>query len=91
MQVRASHILVSSLQAASKIAYELGHGKDFSELAKKHSLCPSREQGGDLGFFEKGQMVKEFEDTAFSMNVGDISKPVKTEFGYHIIKVTAKK
>lgn len=91
MQVRASHILVSSLEAAKKVLYELEHGKEFEDLAKKHSMCPSREQGGDLGFFEKGQMVKEFEDVAFSLELGKLSEPVKTEFGYHIIKITGKK
>ncbi|MBU0590917.1 peptidyl-prolyl cis-trans isomerase [Candidatus Micrarchaeota archaeon] len=90
-EVRASHILVANLQDAQKIIYELKQGKDFAVVAKKHSACPSKEQGGDLGFFGKGQMVKEFEDAAFSLEVGKVSEPVKTQFGYHVIKVTAKK
>ncbi len=91
MEVRASHILVNNPQQIDKILYELNQGKDFGELAKKYSACPSRDQGGDFGFFGKGQMVKEFEDAAFSLEVGKLSKPVKTQFGYHIIKVTGKK
>lgn len=88
MQVRASHILVASLDDANKLASELEAGTAFEELAKKHSLCPSSEQGGDLGFFSKGQMVKEFDDAVFSLDKGKVSSPVKTEFGYHLIKVT---
>lgn len=91
MQVRASHILVSSIDEANLIIKELNAGKEFGDLAKKYSACPSREEGGDLGFFGKGQMVKEFEDAAFKMKPGDISMPIRTQFGYHIIKVTGKK
>ncbi len=91
MMVKASHILVSSLEEANKVVSELKDGKDFGELAKKYSKCPSGKQGGDLGFFSKGQMVKEFEDAAFSLEVGSVSGPVKTQFGYHIIKVTGKR
>lgn len=88
--VRACHILVSTEDEANFILRELKAGKDFGELAKKHSACPSKAQGGDLGFFGKGQMVKEFEDAAFTQKVGEVSKPVKTQFGYHLIKVTGK-
>jgi len=91
MHVRASHILVSSVNEANHILSELKTGKKFEELAKKYSACPSRENGGDLGFFGKGQMVKEFEDAAFALNQGEVSGPVRTEFGYHIIKLTGKK
>ena len=90
MRVRASHILVSSLEEANKVIEELNKGMDFGELAKKYSSCPSSENGGDLGLFGKGQMVKEFEDAAFSLEIGKNSGPVKTQFGYHIIKVTEK-
>ncbi|MBD3209916.1 peptidylprolyl isomerase [Candidatus Micrarchaeota archaeon] len=91
MQIRASHILLSSQEEAKSVLEELKVGRGFAELAKKYSSCPSSEQGGDLGYFSKGQMVKEFENAAFSLDVGDISEPVKTEFGYHLIKVTDKK
>ncbi len=91
MQIRASHILVSSEREANRILEELKKGKGFSEMARRYSACPSGKSGGDLGFFGKGQMVKEFEDAAFSLKEGELSKPVKTDFGYHIIKVTARK
>lgn len=89
--VKASHILVSSLEEANKVISELKDGKDFGELARRYSKCPSGKEGGDLGFFSKGQMVKEFEDAAFSLEVGAVSGPVKTQFGYHVIKVTGKR
>lgn len=90
-QVRASHILVDSEEKAKKLKMEIDSGADFRKIAKKDSKCPSGAQGGDLGFFGKGQMVKEFEDAAFSLPVGVVSQPIKTEFGYHLIVVTAKR
>lgn len=89
--IRASHILVKDEGKAKEIAKELESGADFAELAGKHSLCPSKENGGDLGFFDRGQMVSEFEEAAFSLSVGEVSGPVKTQFGYHIIRLTGKK
>lgn len=91
MEVRASHILVKDEKTAKELKAQIDNGADFGKIAKKHSKCPSGEDGGDLGFFKKGQMVKEFEDMAFSLPVGVVSAPVKTEFGYHLILVTAKK
>lgn len=84
--VNASHILVKSLDEAKK-AKKMLDEKSFEEVAKEVSTCPSKDKGGNLGDFTKGQMVKEFEDAVFSMKEGEISEPVKTQFGYHIIKL----
>jgi peptidyl-prolyl cis-trans isomerase C len=86
--VKASHILVETEEKANEILEDLTDGLSFEEAAEKYSSCPSKTSGGDLGQFGKGQMVKEFEDAAFSMKKGEISEPVKTQFGYHIIKLT---
>lgn len=86
-QAKAKHILVDDEEKANEIAKEIKDGLDFEEAAKKYSTCPSKEKGGDLGYFTKGKMVPEFEAVAFNMNVGEISDPVKTQFGYHIIKL----
>lgn len=87
-KIRASHILVEKHSQALQILEELKRGKKFKELARKHSTCPSGKKGGDLGIFGRGQMVKEFEKAAFALKVGEVSQPVKTKFGYHIIKKT---
>ncbi len=71
------------------IKTELDGGADFAALAQQHSDCPSGQRGGDLGAFGRGQMVKEFEDTAFGLAVGDTSGVIETPFGYHIIRRTA--
>ncbi|MGM0641710.1 MAG: peptidylprolyl isomerase [Thermotogota bacterium] len=88
--VQASHILVKTEEKANEIKEKLNSGESFEELAKEFSECPSKQQGGDLGNFSKGQMVPEFENVAFNMEEGNISDPVKTQFGYHIIKLTDK-
>lgn len=91
-QVEASHILVDDEKTAQEVKKKLDAGGDFAELAKEYSTDTSNaDSGGKLGYFGKGEMVKEFDDKAFSMKKGEISEPVKTEFGYHIIKVTGKK
>ena len=89
--VRASHILVKSEDEAKEILKDLDKGGNFSEIAKSKSIEPAaKSTGGDLGYFTKGQMVKEFEDAAFKLKVEEISPIVKTQFGYHIIKLTDK-
>lgn len=89
--VKASHLLVKTEEEAIKLKEEIVNGKDFAKVAKEVSLCPSGQNGGDLGYFTKGQMVKEFEDAAFSMEVGEVSAPIRTQFGYHLIYLTDKK
>ncbi|MFT7616320.1 MAG: peptidyl-prolyl cis-trans isomerase C [Candidatus Woesearchaeota archaeon] len=88
-QIQASHILVKTEKEAIDILAEIKQGADFANQAKKHSSCPSKNQGGDLGMFSRGMMVKEFEDAGFALEVGKISEPVKTQFGWHLIKRTA--
>jgi parvulin-like peptidyl-prolyl isomerase len=87
-KIRASHILVEKQSQAIKVQEELKAGANFSELARKYSTCPSGKRGGDLGQFGRGQMVKEFEVVAFALKPGQVSDPVKTKFGYHLIKRT---
>ena len=86
-KVNASHILVKTESDANVVLYDVTHGKIFEEVAKERSLCPSGKKGGNLGWFGRNQMVKEFETAAFALKKGEISKPVKTQFGWHIIKV----
>ncbi|WP_138158995.1 peptidylprolyl isomerase [Peptoniphilus catoniae] len=88
--VEASHILVAEKEEAENLKKKLDGGANFEELAKEYSDCPSSNNGGNLGKFSKGMMVKEFEDAAFTMKVGEISNPIKTDFGYHIIKLNSK-
>ena len=88
--LQASHILVEDEEKAKGILGEIENGLSFEEAAEKYSTCPSKARGGDLGSFSRGKMVPEFEDAAFSMEKGEISEPVKTQFGYHIIKLTDK-
>ena len=88
--VKASHILVDSENTAWAIKTRITEGEDFAMLAMKYSKCPSKDKGGDLGYFNRGQMVPEFENAAFSTPVGEVSDPVKTRFGWHLIKVTRK-
>jgi peptidyl-prolyl cis-trans isomerase C len=90
-EVHARHILVETEDQAKKIEDQLKKGADFAELAKKESKDPGASDGGDLGFFTKDQMVPEFSTAAFALEPGKISDPVKTQFGWHVIKVEEKR
>lgn len=89
-QVTARHILVDSEEKAINLWSEINKGLPFDEAARTHSSCPSSAQGGSLGTFGRGMMVPEFEETAFELKVGELSAPVKTQFGYHLIMVDEK-
>jgi peptidyl-prolyl cis-trans isomerase C len=91
-EVRASHVLVKTRKEAVQIKKDIESGKiTFEQAAEQYSLCPSGQYGGDLGYFNRKQMVQQFADTAFDLKVGEISDPVGTKFGWHIIKTTAKR
>lgn len=82
----ALHILVKTEKEAMEIKAQLDKGANFSQLAKKFSICPSKKKGGDLGEFRRGQMVKAFDDVVFKRPVLKVHGPIKTKFGYHLIK-----
>ena len=84
--IRAKHILVDHDYEVQDLLKKIEEGQSFEDLAKDFSKCPSGQQGGDLGHFSKGQMVKPFEEAAFALEVGEVSRPVQTQFGYHLIK-----
>lgn len=86
-EVKARHILVEDEETAKKVKKKLDDGEDFADLAKEYSTDNSAEDGGDVGFFSAGQMVIEFENAAYDMDVDEISDPVESDFGYHIIEV----
>lgn len=86
----ASHILLESEEMADKVLDQINAGLDFKEAAKKYSLDPTKDNGGSLGSFPKGVMVKEFQQGLDELKIGEISKPIKTQFGYHIIKLDNK-
>jgi peptidyl-prolyl cis-trans isomerase C len=90
-EVHAAHILVKSDKKASEVLDKINKGLSFTEAARKYSDCPSGKSGGDLGWFCKGKMVPEFEKVAFEGENGKLLGPVKTQFGYHLIKVLDKK
>ena len=89
-KAKARHILVKSEEECNKLKAEIEGGADFAEVAAKHSLCPSGQQGGELGEFSPGQMVKEFDTVVFSDEVGVVHGPVQTQFGYHLIEITSR-
>lgn len=85
-KVNAQHILVDQEHEAQDLLKKIDDGESFENLAKDYSKCPSGQNGGNLGEFGRGQMVPEFEKAAFELEVGNISEPIKTQFGYHLIK-----
>ena len=91
MEWRASHILVKDRRTADEVYKRLKQGGDFSKLAKEYSTCPSKSKGGDLGWFGPDQMVKPFEAAVVKLGSGALSKPVSTQFGYHVIKKTGER
>lgn len=91
-QVRAEHILVNSESQAKELKSKIESNEiSFEDAAKQYSKCPSGANGGDLGYFSKGMMVKEFEEAAFSIEENKVSEPIQTQFGWHLIKVIDKK
>ena len=89
MQFRASHILVTTKESADDLLRQVNEGADFAVLARQNSSCPSGQNGGDLGTFGPGMMVKPFEDATIATPVGSVSQPVQTQFGWHLVKRTA--
>ena len=86
----ARHILVDTEEKCQAIKDEIAGGADFADLAKEHSSCPSGLQGGDLGEFGPGMMVKEFDAVVFSADINTVQGPVQTQFGYHLLEVTSR-
>jgi peptidyl-prolyl cis-trans isomerase C len=86
----ARHILVASKETCAALKKEIEAGADFATIARQHSDCPSGEQGGDLGEFSQGMMVKEFDDIVFSAELNQVHGPVQTEFGFHLIEITRR-
>ena len=86
----ARHILVADQAACEDLKKQIEDGADFADIAREHSTCPSGKQGGGLGQFGPGQMVKEFDDVVFSAEMGKVHGPVQTQFGYHLIEVTER-
>ncbi|HUC38860.1 MAG TPA: peptidylprolyl isomerase [Candidatus Acidoferrum sp.] len=85
-KIRCAHILVEKLSVANDVRDKIVKGESFAKMAEAFSLDGTRKRGGDLGFFGRGEMVKEFEQAAFALQVGELSPVVRTQFGYHIIK-----
>lgn len=90
MKANARHILVATEKVAQDLKSRIAGGADFAALAREHSDCPSGKEGGDLGQFSPGQMVREFDQVVFTKAVGEVHGPVKTQFGYHLIEITKR-
>lgn len=87
----ARHILVDTQQKCEDLKQQILAGADFADIARQHSSCPSGRQGGDLGSFGPGEMVREFDQVVFSADLNSVQGPVKTQFGYHLVEVTSRK
>ncbi|OZI74816.1 peptidylprolyl isomerase [Bordetella genomosp. 12] len=90
-QASARHILVSTEAKAQELKTAIENGADFADVARENSSCPSARQGGDLGTFGPGEMVREFDQVVFSAPVNQVQGPVKTQFGYHLVEVTSRR
>jgi len=90
MRAKARHILVPTAEVCEELKTRIAGGDDFADVAKEHSKCPSGQEGGDLGEFAPGQMVREFDEVVFKKELGQVHGPVKTEFGYHLIEITER-
>lgn len=86
----ARHILVASEEQCNELKTQIAEGASFEDLAREHSQCPSGQSGGALGEFGRGQMVPEFDAVVFSAPINEVQGPVKTQFGYHLLEVTAR-
>jgi len=89
-QASARHLLVDTEEKCLELKAQIEAGADFADVAKEHSNCPSKAQGGDLGSFGPGQMVPEFDKVVFSADLNTVQGPVKTQFGYHLLEVTER-
>jgi len=89
-KVTPRHILVDTEEKCQALKDEISGGADFADLAKEHSSCPSGQQGGDLGEFGPGMMVKEFDEVVFTAEANTVRGPVQTQFGYHLLEVTSR-
>lgn len=90
-EVKAAHILVKGSGKAQELLEKINGGASFADVAQDFSECPSGKRGGDLGWFKRGQMVREFENAAFGGEKGSVVGPVQTQFGWHLIKIQDKK
>ncbi len=90
MKARARHILVKNEKSCLELKNQIDTGADFQDLARQHSDCPSGKNGGDLGEFSPGQMVREFDDVVFNKEIGQTHGPIKTQFGFHLIEIVSR-
>ena len=90
VKASARHILVDSEEQCLSLKEQIGQGADFAQLAQQFSSCPSGKQGGELGEFGPGMMVREFDEVVFSAELNAVQGPVKTQFGYHLLEVTSR-